>query len=584
MIEKMTRYTFITMKDQWEDFLPALQEIGLIDITRSTKPVDDRSSEMFTRAEALRHRIDDIRAGRYTRDPHYNDLVSARAAVLKELKRASLWGEYDTEAVERLSEQGLKMRFYSVPASRFDPAWTELYPLQEVSRDKTVRFVTVGPLDGYDFPVEETVPPRESASSLQTRLEALDSDIADRMKALDAEIDDIPALQAEYNGLASGLDRYLAAQKGESAAEGALTVVEGFAPESDGEAVAKALDALDVAYVTDNASLEDNPPIKLRNNRFSRLFETITRMYGMPVYDEFDPTPILSVFFMLFFAMCMGDAGYGIILFIFGIAVNKKWVKIDMFKNIGTLISVLGAATFFVGLLLGTFFGMPLEQAGWYPEPLKKLIISGEIAGYSTQMVLSLVIGVFHICLAMIIKTALHTRQRGFKNSLSTWGWTLLTVGTVVALAAGALLHLGTDTTRFIIIVIAVLSALGIFIFNKPGRNPLINVGAGLWDTYQMVTGLLGDVLSYLRLYALGLAGGMLGGAFNDLAVMVLGGNPTWQWIPFAVILLFGHVLNILMSCLGAFVHPLRLTFVEYFKNSGYEGAGRQYNPLAKIK
>ena len=137
------------------------------------------------------------------------------------------------------------------------------------------------------------------------------------------------------------------------------------------------------------------------------------------------------------------------------------------------------------------------------------------------------------------------------------------------------------QAVKVIVIVLGVVSCLGIFIFNKPGRNPLINIGAGLWDTYNMATGILGDVLSYIRLYALGLAGGMLGGAFNNLGSMVLGNDPTWQWLPFVIILLFGHVLNLLMSCLGAFVHPLRLTFVEYFKNSGYEGKGVKYNPLS---
>ena len=131
--------------------------------------------------------------------------------------------------------------------------------------------------------------------------------------------------------------------------------------------------------------------------------------------------------------------------------------------------------------------------------------------------------------------------------------------------------------------MIGTLSALGIYIFNTPGRNPLINIGAGLWDTYNMATGILGDVLSYIRLFALGLAGGMLGQAFNNLAGMVKG-DSFITWIPFVLILLFGHVLNILMSSLGAFVHPLRLTFVEYFKNAGYEGKGEKYNPLTTSK
>lgn len=141
------------------------------------------------------------------------------------------------------------------------------------------------------------------------------------------------------------------------------------------------------------------------------------------------------------------------------------------------------------------------------------------------------------------------------------------------------------DVIKWIVIVIGVVSALGIYIFNTPGRNPLSNIGSGLWDTYNMVTGILGDVLSYIRLYALGLAGGMLGQAFNILGGIIVGdGISVINFLPFALILLFGHSLNLAMSCLGAFVHPLRLTFVEYFKNAGYEGKGQEYNPLTKEK
>ncbi|MDY6463185.1 MAG: V-type ATPase 116kDa subunit family protein, partial [Bacteroidales bacterium] len=121
------------------------------------------------------------------------------------------------------------------------------------------------------------------------------------------------------------------------------------------------------------------------------------------------------------------------------------------------------------------------------------------------------------------------------------------------------------------------------FVFNDPARNKLANIGVGLWDTYNTATGLLGDVLSYLRLYALGLAGGMLGMAFNDMGRMVLGdGSSIVLWIPFLLLVLLGHTLNIAMCALGAFVHPLRLNFLEFFKNSGYEAAGRNYHPLKK--
>ena len=144
---------------------------------------------------------------------------------------------------------------------------------------------------------------------------------------------------------------------------------------------------------------------------------------------------------------------------------------------------------------------------------------------------------------------------------------------------------MGPVVMKWSVIALAVISCLAIFIFNTPGRNPLMNIGSGLWDTYNMVTGLLGDVLSYIRLYALGLAGGMLGNAFNIMGTMILDiPIPAVNWIFCIVILIFGHVLNLAMSCLGAFVHPLRLTFVEYFKNSGYEGTGKFYSPLTTDK
>jgi V/A-type H+-transporting ATPase subunit I len=138
-----------------------------------------------------------------------------------------------------------------------------------------------------------------------------------------------------------------------------------------------------------------------------------------------------------------------------------------------------------------------------------------------------------------------------------------------------------SSITKIAIIAIGIVSALFIFFLRDIHKNPLINFGNGLWETYNTATGLLSDVLSYLRLYALALAGSLLGGAFNDLALMVRG-DGGFGWIPFVLLLVIGHVLNIAMSGLSAFVHPLRLNFLEFFKNAGYEGSGRSYAPLSR--
>jgi V/A-type H+-transporting ATPase subunit I len=299
-------------------------------------------------------------------------------------------------------------------------------------------------------------------------------------------------------------------------------------------------------------------------------------MYGRPAYNGFDPTPFIAVFFLLFFAFCMGDAGYGLILIVIGLLLKK----VDSFKSFFPLVVTLGAATTVIGFLFHTFFSVDISQWSIFQGfPF----LPSKIAGYDGTMVLALVVGVLHISLAMIVKTIEETKTKGFKESLGTWGWTLLIVGGVAVAAFALTGVLDKAATKWVIIVLGVLSCLGIFVLNNIHRNPLINIGSGLWDTYNMASGLLGDVLSYLRLYALGLAGSMLGMAFNSIGAMILGDGSNWaMWIPFLLIVIVGHTLNIAMCVLGAFVHPLRLNFLEFFKNSGYEAAGRNYNPLKK--
>lgn len=577
MIDKMTKYSFILLNSDKEDFLEELQGLGVIDITRSVKPVDEKSAALLDEISGYKKEISQIQK---VSDPHLAQLAAARAELEQEYKAAAPWGDFTPEAIADLESKGLKLSFYCVSPKKFDPSWEQTWALQVINSDKDHIWFTL--VNAVDFPVKEVPAPKCSASVLKARLAKAEQAIAEYKAELAARYVEIPELEARIKAVSKDLDRYLAGVEGEGAADNMLCCFRGFAPAECDEQVRKALESSAVYYFTEEATTEDNPPIKLKNNKFAKLFEPLTGMYGMPVYDEFDPTPVLSVFFMLFFAMCMGDAGYGLLLIPFGIAVEKKWINIEMFRNSGKLISFLGMATLIVGFFSGTFFGIQLAEAPWVPESLKKIMITGKFAGtnYDKMMVLSLVVGVFHICLAMVMKTICYIRRFGFRNCLSTIGWTLLIVGTVIVAALAIFALLPMNVAKVAVISIAAVSAIGIFILNKWGGNPLKNIGSGLWDTYNMATGLLGDVLSYVRLYALGLAGGMLGLAFNNIGCMVLGSDPTWQWIPAVVIFFIGHLLNILMSALGAFVHPLRLNFVEYFKNSGYEGKGLKYNPL----
>ncbi|MBE6235326.1 MAG: ATPase V [Bacteroidales bacterium] len=612
MITKMTKYSFVLLTGEKEGFLEQLQELGVVDISRSVKPIDSDSSVMFHKAERARKTLEFLESIDYSKDADaeaiakttaniegdpvdfieecrakITELHIAKANAEKQLNSRLPWGEYDKKALDGLKDLGYAVRYYSVDAKKFDETWGELYPLQIVSNDgKKVWFVTIAPKgEAYRFPLQEIAAPEGTYAESVAELARIKAETIECKAGLLNAKDYIPAIKEACNRDLVNLDLYLAKEAGEGAAEDMITVFTGFAPiENDAELV-EAFDKMGVLYIKEEAVLEDNPPIKLKNNWFTRQFEVFTEMYGAPVYTEFDPTPIVAPFYLLFFAMCMGDAGYGLILILLGIAVAKKWINIAMLKNIGPIISILGAGTLVIGLVLGTAFGIDLSASEWYPEAMKKIMITGTIAGFPAQMILALGIGVFHICLAMTVKAIGYTKRFGFRETVSVWGWLLLIVGGIATGALGMAKLVSPAVIKWIVIVIGVVSALGIYIFNTPGKNPLSNIGSGLWDTYNMVTGILGDVLSYIRLYALGLAGGMLGQAFNILGGIIVGdGISVINFLPFALILLFGHSLNLAMSCLGAFVHPLRLTFVEYFKNAGYEGKGKEYNPLTKEK
>ena len=586
----MTKYNFILLSGDVEDFLKKLQGVGVMDITRSTKPVDDKSEYLSSKAGVYRKALSllkDVTPAEFAEKVE-GDLASNVIETInekevaenqvnqlaKEWEERQPWGKFDVKNFEKLEEQGLKLHFYKVKSSNFKPEWNDNYALSEISNDGTTTyFVVVSDDENYEFPLKELPTPDCDCASIEKRIDDLRYEIEKKERHLAELKCHEKDIQKELDRTVSKLDLHLAHMSGTKAAEDYITVFEGFAPAEKEVEMKDMLDREGVLYLVDKAQVEDNPPIKLKNNKFVSMFEILTDMYGRPKYNEFDPTVWISIFFMLFFAFCMGDAGYGLVLIGLGFALKKK------LPDIAPLGITLGVATTVIGLLFHTFFSTDMLTWSVLPDALKKCMLPSQIAGFDGTMVLAIIVGIVHICLAMVVKTYQTTKVKGFLNSLGTWGWTLLIVGGVIVGGLALIGVIDSAVTKWIIIIIGILSALGIFFLNDLHRNPLANFGSGLWETYNTATGLLGDVLSYLRLYALGLAGAKLGEAFNAIGIQALGDGGA-AWIAFILIVVIGHTLNVAMCILGAFVHPLRLNFLEFFKNSGYEGTGRKYNPL----
>ena len=594
MITQMKKYTFLVFHRDYEPFLKQLRDIGVVHITQKAAGLIEDDEQLQA---ALQHE-DELR--RLLKQGAPDQLLAEQSNIQQRIEdakqaasQAAVWGEFDPARIQALKEAGYTLRFFACGTSAFQEEWG----IKVSEKEGKTYFVNLDnsskDLDNSElFEKATEIPqPEKSAAQWLQEVEHLKGLLAAADARIEAwQVANIEDIKAQLKEARQQIDWQRVTLSTDKLAEGSLCLFEGFCPIDKEPELNAMLAAAQVYYEETDPEKEDATPIKLHNNWFTKLFEPLTGMYGWPNYNEFDPTPILAPFYLLFFALCVGDAGYGLALILIGWLIAKDKLKIEMFKGLGPIIMTLGVGCTVVGYLSGTFFGIDIYQATWFPAWAKVPMLkawfgdgSGMWMGYDIMMVLALMIGIFHICLAMTVKAICYTMQNGFKSNLATWGWLLLIVGGITTAILAATSVLGPQTTQVILIVIAAISALGIYIFNTPGRNPLINIGAGLWDTYNMATGILGDVLSYLRLYALGMAGAMLGAAFNDLGLTVLGANPNvGTVIGFVLIVAFGHVLNLLMACLGAFVHPLRLTFVEYFKNVGYEGSGKKYTPFKK--
>lgn len=607
MITKMKKLTFLVYHKEYEQFLQQIRELGAVHIVEKQLGEMDDKLQHFMQKRSLYKSVlqnmflladkapeekvhaslatDDLMKQYENLQAKIQDLLQQLPQISKEMAQLDMWGDFDWNSITRLEEAGLFVRFYSCSEKEFDEAWVNEHNAMVINeRGGQLYFITVTSQE-VELDREPLHLPDESLSQLKGKLVKTEDKLAQAREELKSFCKTYyRTMEAGSIQLEGDIELLKVKRNSEEMADGVVVLLEGWIPEDKESEVVSLLESSGVYYEMRNATREDNAPIKLKNNAYTRMYEVLTQMYGMPDYAEFDPTPILAPFFSLFFAFCMGDAGYGLALIALGFILKKKLSK--SLRGMMNLVITLGIFTTVLGMILGTFFGVSLVELN-LPSELKEFMIVGKIGdtSYDKQMLLALIIGVVHISIAMLVKAIGQTVRFGFKESLSAWGWLLLVVGFITTGSLSFFKVISEDVSTWAFILIGGIASIGIYLLNNIHRNVFVNIGAGVWDTYNMATGLMGDVLSYIRLYALGLAGGMLGGVFNQLAFMVNdAAGPAIGWLFCGLILVFGHTLNIAMSCLSAFVHPLRLTFVEYFKNSGYEGKGEAYKPFATVK
>ena len=620
MIEKMKKFTFLVTDKEYEGFISSLRQQGVVHVQQLQQGASSQELQQALDLESryvAALRVLDSAAKTYQVAPHApalgqasdslevltrieniqaeeQTLMHERDAIEKDIRVLEPWGNFDMKALQRLAQaSGLTVGFFRCSSKFFRQEWADHYfaiPVNEMS--KSTYFLTFSE-EKPDIEAEQIFLPQESLqekrAQLDSVLQKLDLIHGEllyiekqlRSVLLDGQSQTRDSIQLERVHLTD-----------ERVAGDSLRLLVGWVRADRTEELTTVLDADHIFYEMEDPAFEDDVPVQITNGRFTSLFEPILRMYSLPNYHDLDPSFYFAPFFMLFFGLCLGDGGYGLLVLFGGLAV-AKFCKGDV-CNYGRLMAWLGMMTVICGLLMGTFFGIDLSQQDWaFLAPVKPYFLNdngvGPIFGYSPMMVLSVIIGLIQVLLGMILKGCKAVKNYGFAYGIGTFCWVAAIILAVILYGLPACGVQLPQVLQTILMVLIGISALGIFFYNSPGsyRRPLLgllgNIGGGVWATYGMATGLLGDLLSYIRLFALGLTGGVLGGVFNSLAIDMTSSLPVMvRWIPMILILLAGHGITFALSMISAFVHPMRLTFVEFFKNADFEGGGKEYSPFRK--
>jgi V/A-type H+/Na+-transporting ATPase subunit I len=356
-----------------------------------------------------------------------------------------------------------------------------------------------------------------------------------------------------------------------------IVVVEGWVTEGGLETTREALLAISPEIEVDisDPGEDDKPPVALRNRKSMKQFELLTWLYGLPNRKEYDPTWMVGISFVVFFGFCIGDVGYGLVIIIAFLLMRKYLPLGDRTRKLMLVMVYGGAFAMLFGVLTGSWFGYDPEQL---PAFMQSMAVFDPLNEPIPIMGVCMGLGIIHMLAGTAIEFRDNWSARRVADALIDQGLVLfLFIGSI---AAAVLVMAGVvPTSSIYVVAIIALGGMVIFMGHK-SKSIAGKAFGGLYETYNMLVGWLGDTVSYVRLFALGLATFAVAWVINILAGMVKGIAPVIGILFMIVIILVGHTFNLAVNLLSAVVHPLRLEYVEFFSKF-YEDGGDEFKPLA---
>ncbi len=590
MIVPMKKMMLLCLAADQDRTLTALREIGVVHLKAVQSLESDDLGRVRDALDETQHALDILLVHRESRKGAQHEQSPLQADVsgtiqrVRELalRRKSLLDRLDTLAAERasaapfggfnpadikeLETRGIRLRFFFVPRSEplTPPGDATITVLQRTPEGTVVAVTSLEPLD---WPAAQSLPiPPRNVNDVDREIAQADTESAQVLNQLNANTVAIPALQAEAERLKAEL-AYLEAKAGMGAV-GDVAYLSGYCPEDALPVLRKAAAEHGWGLRFDDPGPEDPVPTLLRNPPWIEPIKVIFRMIGIvPGYHELDISGVFLLFYSVFFAMLVSDAGYGLLFLALTLAIRAFARKAP--PELPRLLGILSVCTIIWGVLAGSYFGIPFDLL---PSPLRGARIHW-LAQEANLMSLCFLIGSIHLTVAHAWNAWRWRKQSG---ALAQLGWIAIT-WTMYYMAHNMIL--GRSLPPFVgWLFLGGVAA--VVLFMTPVRALKSE-----WPSHIMlplnIIGNFGDVVSYVRLFAVGSAGTAISMAFNEMAVGS-GIRSVGAGLSAALILFLAHALNILLCGLGVIVHGVRLNTLEFSGHLGMQWSGVNYEPFRR--
>ncbi len=581
----MRKITFVGLETEKERFLERLQQVGVTHLIypHEVEQVQDLARELQRVTETRKFLAKKGERGKPEKKLEARQICARReelghlearllaeiVALKKERVAAEPWGDFREEDLETLRNRGVHVQFYRVSRKIF-----ETLPVQDISCHITresaaeVCFVTFS-LEPVQLGVVPERPPARSAAAVDLEISYKQAKLQEIEKEYAALAQHLEALEKAEAELADLLEYQRAVLHAGRELDGRLFVVQCWSPVPTDELLERIGSSFLLYAYAEEPKPDERVPVLLRNPPAFDSGEDLVKVYSYPSYRDFDPSPFVLYCFAVFFGMIVGDAGYGLVMLGLTWYLRRRFPSRSPFAvRFFRLLYVLSLSVMAFGVITASYFGIRLSPQ----SPLLRICLFDMTTkeGQNQVMILSILIGMAHISLSQLLKFRL-------SRNWSCIGW-------IVAIWAGYFLidsrmGKGTDNPLALYAFVAGLGA--VFLFSSTSKRFLVRIGEGLQGLLGIVQ-IFGDVLSYLRLFALGIATVYMSQTFNMLGSRILESMPFVGVILAALVLLAGHSINFLLAMMGGVIHGLRLNFLEWYRWC-FEGDGLPFKPFQRI-